>query len=199
MAIAVRPATAADAPRLRQVLCRAFDADPVVRWMLRQDGGREAAVAWLMRLSLDVAMPHGHVYVTGDGGGAALWVPPGRLGAGKVRQVWRLPGFLRSVGVRRLPVVLPAVTALTARHPRRPHWYLSELAVDPPVQGRGLGSALLRDRLAALDRDGAPAYLQSSNPRNTPLYERHGFQVREEVRLGADGPPVWLMWREARA
>jgi ribosomal protein S18 acetylase RimI-like enzyme len=142
-------------------------------------------------------MPLGHVYTAGDGAGAALWAPPGRQPSGQLRHLGRLPGFLQAIGTRRLPAVVPALLALGARHPRRPHWYLTELAVDPPSQGRGIASALLRHRLGTCDRDRMPAYLENSNPRNTPLYERHGFRVVDEVRMGRDGPPVWLMWREA--
>lgn len=195
----MRQATAADLPHLRGVLARAFDGDPVVNWVVRQDEGRAWAMAWLYRLSLDMATPMGHVYTTADLQGVALWTPPGRLGAGQWRQVWRLPGFLRAVGMRRVPRIVPAIAALSARHPRAAHWYLSELGVDPPVQGRGVGSALLVHRLALCDRDRVPAYLENSNPRNTPLYERHGFRALEEHRLGGDGPPVLLMWRDPPA
>ena len=63
-------------------------------------------------------------------------------------------------------------------------------------QGRGVGSALLRDMLDRIDEEQVPAYLESSNIRNVPLYERHGFTVVEEIRLGRDGPQMWRMWRE---
>lgn len=179
------------------MLRRAFDADPVVNWVVRQDGERERALRWLFRLALDMAMPLGHVYMTADGAGAALWAPPGRQPSGQLRHVWRLPGFLHAVGLRRLQAVVPSLLTLGSKHPHPAHWYLSELAVDPPAQGRGAGSALLSDRLATCDREGVPAYLENSNPRNTPLYSRHGFRVTEELRLGGDGPPIWLMWRDA--
>ncbi|HXM58594.1 MAG TPA: GNAT family N-acetyltransferase [Candidatus Dormibacteraeota bacterium] len=196
--IPVRPATAADAPALRGVLRHAFDADPVVNWVVRQDGGREWAMAWLFRLTLDIGLANGHAYTAGERQGVALWAPPGRPAAGQLRHAWRLPGFVRAVGMRRLPRVVAAISALSARHPRPPHWYLSELAVDPPAQGRGVGSALIAHRLAVCDQDGVAAYLENSNPRNTPLYERHGFRVVGEMRMGGDGPPLWLMWRDAR-
>jgi hypothetical protein len=50
--------------------------------------------------------------------------------------------------------------------------------------------------LERCDRDGVPAYLESSKERNVVLYERHGFRVVEQLRLPKDGPPIWRMWRE---
>ena len=192
----IRAAGRADVPALVGLLCRAFDADPVTNWLLRQDGHRAAALASYFRLSLELTIPHGHVFITEDALGTAAWAPPGKWRAGRLRQLWRLPAFLHAVGLRRAPHVLPAVVALDARHPVQPHYYLFELAVEPRCQGRGIGSALLRHGLERCDREGRPAYLESSNPRNNPLYERHGFRVVERHTLGEDGPPVWLMWRE---
>jgi hypothetical protein len=44
--------------------------------------------------------------------------------------------------------------------------------------------------------EGTPAYLEASSARNRALYERHGFEVTEELSLPKGGPPIWLMWRE---
>jgi ribosomal protein S18 acetylase RimI-like enzyme len=199
LATGVRRAVQADRPAMTAVLCRAFDADPVVNWIVRQDSRRRAALEWLFKISLDMAMPHGHVYTTTDGRAVALWAPPGRWRTGRARQLGQLPGFVRAVGLRRLSAVVGAVAAIEARHPDEPHFYLADLAVDPAVQGRGLGSALIAHVLESCDRDGVPAYLENSNPRNTPLYERHGFVARERYLMGGDGPPLLLMWREPRS
>lgn len=198
--ISIRNAGTPDAAAITAVLCRAFDADPVMNWVLRQDAGRGAAFEWMFGLSMALTLPHGEVYTTDDLTGAALWTPPGKWSwrAGWFTQLKQAPGFVRSIGVRRLRRVALAVAALEARHPTQPHFYLFQLAVDPPVQGRGIGSALLQHVLRRCDRDGLPAYLENSNPRNTPLYERHGFKTSERHLMGGDGPPLWLMWREPR-
>lgn len=194
---ALRTATRADIGALIDVLSRAFDADPVVNWVVRQDAGRAAAVEWVFRLVLDMAVPRGHVVTTEDLTGVAVWEPPGRRGDGRLREVWRIPGFVRSVGWRRLMTVSTGVGAMAAKRPRQPHWYLADLAVDPALQSRGLGSALLEHGLRRADADGVPAYLESSTARNRRLYERHGFRAREVHLLGGDGPPVSLMWRKS--
>ena len=43
-----------------------------------------------------------------------------------------------------------------------------------------------------------PAYLESSNPANVPLYQRHGFEVLGEIQVGSS-PPVFPMYRPPRA
>jgi hypothetical protein len=40
-----------------------------------------------------------------------------------------------------------------------------------------------------------PAYLESSNLRNVPLYEHFGFQLTGALGLPADAPVVNTMWR----
>jgi GNAT superfamily N-acetyltransferase len=65
-------------------------------------------------------------------------------------------------------------------------------------QGQGLGTQMLQEVLARADTDGVPAYLESSNERNLPLYERNGFRVIGELQALGHGPTIWRMWREPR-
>ena len=60
------------------------------------------------------------------------------------------------------------------------HW-LEHFFIDPELQGRGLGSAVLRALLARTDARGVTVrldVLQGSQARR--LYERHGFTVEFE-------------------
>ena len=82
------------------------------------------------------------------------------------------------------------------KHPQEPHHYLGAVGVEPAYQGQGLGSALMEHGLAQCDAEAMPAYLVSSNFRNVPLYERHGFEIVEEIPLPSGGPTVWRMWRK---
>ncbi len=97
-----------------------------------------------------------------------------------------------------MPRILRVLAFLDTKHPHEPHYYLPFLGVEPASQGRGIGSALMRPILERCDREGMPAYLEASSERNRALYERHGFELIEEVRLPGGGPPMWRMWREAR-
>ena len=68
-------------------------------------------------------------------------------------------------------------------------WYLSIVAVDPAVQGRGLGRKLLEPTIAESDHVSATCYLETFSPRNLPFYERFGFATEgrfTEPTTGAD-------------
>ena len=76
-------------------------------------------------------------------------------------------------------------------------WYLEYLGVDPRSHSLGLGSLILKNSLSKIDDLHQSAYLESSNPRNMSLYERHGFDTVNKFQFG-DGPPIHTMFREAR-
>ena len=76
-------------------------------------------------------------------------------------------------------------------------WYLEYLGVDPSKHSMGLGSLLLKKSLEKIDNLHQSAYLESSNPKNMTLYERHGFETVSKIQFGG-GPPMHTMYREAR-
>lgn len=55
----------------------------------------------------------------------------------------------------------------------------------------------MRHGLIPCDRDGTLAYLESSNPKNIPLYERHGFELLGTIQAG-NSPPIFPMLRKPR-
>ena len=127
--------------------------------------------------------------------GGAIWLPPGAWLPSAWQQVRALPGYARALRSR-FAAAGRTYAEIARCHPRRPHWYLSGIGTDPPAQGTGVGSGLLRSRLVRCDAAGLPAYLESSNERNVPFYERHGFKVTREIAISGGGPRLWLMWRD---
>jgi ribosomal protein S18 acetylase RimI-like enzyme len=102
--------------------------------------------------------------------------------------------FLRLCGFGRMRRGGALSDAMERTHPQEPHFYLYFLAVDPALQGMGLGSRILDATLKRIDEMGLPAYLENSNPRNTPLYKRAGFLARKNI-APEGAPPLIPMWR----
>jgi len=182
-------------------LASAFHRDPVMNWFLRQDHKHDIVMAGLIASLVEEYMKEGWAIAAEDGSCATLWAKPGKtVGALSImQQIAWLPRIMHISTLRRVPRALKVMNALDANHPHEPnHYYLFMIGVHADHQGQGLGSTILAKALETVDAEGMPAYLENSNPKNTPLYERHGFKVMKEIKFEPDGPSLWPMWREAR-
>jgi ribosomal protein S18 acetylase RimI-like enzyme len=173
------------------ILLLAFVTDPIIRWFLPAARVYREAFPALLGIVGGEALA-ASVDTTPQADGAAVWLPPGTT----------LPE--EEVGALLVDAVAPdrheeafdLLGQMEAHTPAEAHHYLPFIGVDPRMQGRGIGSALLRVGLDRADRDGLPSYLEASSPRNRVLYERHGFEVVGEIRT-ATSPPLWPMFRPA--
>jgi len=81
-----------------------------------------------------------------------------------------------------------------ARHdPKKPHWHIDPLGVDPELQGKGVGSQLMTFFCERVDAEHKAAYLETDRPANVPFYQRFGYAVTGEAEI--NGVRNWLMWR----
>lgn len=199
--IDVSPAHKDDVRDLARVLARAFYDDPVTSWMLPDDRTRLKALTrafgglarhhFLSRGGSEVGKRDGTV------GAATLWDPPGLRKDSRLEELAMMPIMLWAFRSR-VPASVRVMELMENHHPEEPHWYLMLIGSDPSVRGGGFGQALMRSRLDRCDAEGAPAYLENSNPRNEAYYLRFGFEVMGEISLPDGGPSMWPMWRDPR-
>jgi GNAT superfamily N-acetyltransferase len=196
--IHVARATRPDADVVGRTLAAAFTDDPVIGWLIPFDVADRPRrmVTFFTSMARSYLRRDKHVYLAGDGVGAAMWSAPGSwtLPMSEILRESR-PAF-RAFG-RNLPRALRTQLEVEAGHPKDPkHWYLGYVGVAPGHQGQGVGSLVLREVLDQADAAGVPAYLESSNERNLTLYERNGFRVTTSYSALGRGPTIWRMWRE---
>ena len=199
MTATVRHALRADLDEMERSLVDAFADDPVMVFMYPDPVTRPERSGAFLRVMLEIGLTHGHTYAAGPGNDAvAIWAPPDvdLFDDPGVAKLW--PVLQDTLG-ERVNEVTAALVQLTALHPhdRGPHFYLGEIGTTTAAQSQGLGSVLLREVLDRCDRQRLGAYLESSNIRNVPFYERHGFAVIDALEL-APGCIVRPMWRDPR-
>ena len=187
---AVHVATADEKDAVAAILTLAFSTDPASRW------------TWPDPKTYLEAFPH---FVTAFGGaafgtgsalrvgsaGAALWLPPGVDSDAAAMKALMMRTADPSTAIDG-PQLMQQMASYS---PPEPHWYLPLLGVDPAHQNEGIGGMLLRHVTDRCDRDGTLAYLESSNPRNIPLYERHGFEIVGRAQSG-QSPVITPMLRK---
>lgn len=195
---AIEPVEAGDRAAVAAALTAAFMDDPVTNWATPSERHRPAVLRHLFGCFFDFHVGEGMVYADPDRQGAAIWALPNRwrTTAGQDLRVAR--AFAHPRHWPRASRVARGLLGLERKHPPAPpHFYLAQIGVAPAAQGRGLGSRLMAPVLEICDRDGIPAYLESSKESNIAFYARHGFRVLRQHRLPR-GPTMWPMWREPR-
>ncbi len=182
---------------LADILADSFSTDPVMNWIMPDTSLYPGFFRLLIR---DIFLPRGLLHLDRQSRGAGLWLPPeGKFDVPPSLLLLSLVlKLLLKHGPGKLVRIRQQEALFNRHHPKAPHYHLVFVGARHANQGQGVGSALIKQGLRSVDEARMPAYLESSNHKNVPLYERHGFEVIAEDTLPKGGPRVWFMWRDAR-
>jgi len=186
-------AGACEVDRAIAKLVLAFGTDPVARWMYDNPHEYLLHIPRLFRALGKSSFEAGAAQRTSDGYDVALWLPPGVRGDdGPLEAV-----LAESIAGGKL-VDVGSVFEMTEHYrPTEPHWYFSLIGVEVLHWNEECGATLLQHGLRQCDREHRPAYLWSSNPQNTSLYRRHGFEIMDTIQVGSS-PSIFPMLRQPR-
>jgi GNAT superfamily N-acetyltransferase len=173
--------------RASRLLTRAFAQDPIITHFFHDPLRRLLAFPAFFRAVLEEMLPAGQIYAAHRRGnlvGVAAWMPPSgtapdAAAQGAAARQQRLVGMLfprASQGLFR------GFAALEHCHPGEPHWYLAFVGVEPALQSRGIGQALLAPMLKLADETSTLCYLETPFPRTHAFYARLGFVRHAEHR-----------------
>jgi len=179
------------AQRAFDTLTLAFAIDPPNRWLYPEPAQYLRYFPAFAKALGGAAIPGGTALACDGYRAVALWLAPDAAPDDRAL----LDLIDETLAQDKRASMLQVVEDMIRLHPREPHWYLPFIGVDPARQGNGLGALLLRPVLAECDAKRLPAYLESTNARNRPFYERHGFRAVGEIRVG-DCPPIVPMLRQ---
>jgi ribosomal protein S18 acetylase RimI-like enzyme len=187
----VKTATESELESVIDALKLAFVCDPATRWVWPDPHKYLLYFSNFAKAFGGKAFANKSAHYVGNYSGTALWLPPN-----VDPDVDTLLRLLQETTSEEVQAIVPQVfEKMGSYHPSEPHWYLPLLGVDPLYHNKGLGSTLLKYATAKFDGDNVLAYLESSNPRNIPLYERHGFKVLGTIQVN-QFPPIVPMLRE---
>lgn len=185
----VRTATLPETDSAVGTVVLAFAGDPVARWCWPDPHTYLTSMPRFTVAFGGAAFARDSAYCTEDLAGAALWLPPGAHPDEEALD----DIIAQTVAASIRDDLMTMMERMSTYHPDGPHWYLPLIGVDPARQARGYGAALMARALAACDRAGLPAYLESTNPRNMTLYERHGFTALGQIQVGSSPPMVPML------
>lgn len=191
-----RVATSEDLDGIVESLTFAFSGDPIWSWAFPED---EAQRRWWRFFAGSALRRYPWTFIAGDFAAVSVWIPPGGTELDGEEEE-ELRSLLEELTGPRADPVWQLLESFDQNHPSGPpHYYLSLLGVGLAHRGKGLGMALLAENLGRIDREGIPAFLESSNPGNNTRYERHGFRPVGGFERPDGEITVTTMWRDAPA
>jgi len=168
-----------------QSVVAALEDDPFYRSISEQFAGdiveRRRALTRYFAYSIEEARSLGRtVHLADPTQGVAAWLLPQsdeiRARAAAQKRPF-LENTLGARGVRNYYRMVEYMSGKSKALVSDRAWYLSIIAVDPSLHGRGLGQQLLQPTLAEADANDAISYLETFGLRTTRFYERLGFST----------------------
>jgi ribosomal protein S18 acetylase RimI-like enzyme len=191
--ISIAPLPADELPAAAALLARAYRDNPLTVALIGDDQEeRRAITESIFIVRLEAMPPPLGARADGVLAGAAGLSPPGAPGP----DADKFLAALSRGGESLIGRTAQMLAAMRRHAPAGPLWHLGPVGVDPAFQGRGIGRLLVARFCENMDAQGASAALDTDQPRNVRLYERHGFKTVDTAEV--IGVPMWFMARDAR-
>jgi ribosomal protein S18 acetylase RimI-like enzyme len=177
---------------LASLFGRTFVVEPMMRWPLGVQEDVEEQLTRVFAAFLENLIDLGMVWEAGAAAGASVWIPADQADAWEKaqRNGESAVHALTADGGRRFEAFWAWVESKFADEPA---WHLDSVAVEPELQGQGIGAALIDFGLARARAAGTGACLETGNPRNVAYYTRFGFRTVVDADAPDKGPHVWFM------
>ena len=170
---------------------RSFVDEPMMRWPLGVHGDLVERFTLHFAYFLEHVLGPGMVWEAGDAAGAAAWIPPEEKQAWGAAQITDPRTYaLTEDGGERYDRFW---SWIESNAPDGELWLLDSVGVEPELQGKGIGSALIEFGLELAREDQRGAFLETGTPRNVPYYERFGFRIVMHGDAPDGGPHIWFM------
>lgn len=189
----MRKATPSDKATIINILAPAFDANKSINYIVKQDDNRKERIRMLMDYSFNMCNKFGEIWISDDQKACALIMFNDLKRPSLSALLWDVKLSLFVVGLSRLKSILKREAMIKSNHPKEPIAYLLFFGVDTTVQGKGVGSSLLKEVIRECDRKGRAIYLETSMDRNLPFYKKSGFEIFETLQLSYT---LYLLRRE---
>ena len=150
-----------------EVMGKAFQNDPLWKYLVPDETRRARAVSLSMNILVQYSLLYGKIYTTPTLDGVACWLPPSETTPSFSRLVRigirSAPFQLGWTGFRRYLAIENYCGKVHKSIMPGTHWYLWGLGVMPSRQGIGIGGMLMQPVLARAEIDRLSCYLETMN------------------------------------
>ncbi|GCC50323.1 N-acetyltransferase [Chryseotalea sanaruensis] len=180
----MRKATLADKHFIQNLLTQSFNDNRSVNYVVKQDKNRVERIKKLIHYSFNMCLAYGEVWVSDNQQACALILFPDKKRLSLRSLFWDMRLAIGAISIDRISIVLKREALIKSSYPKERIAYLWFVAVDPTVQGKGIGSSFIQELIGEYQLKERPIYLETSMGRNLPFYTRLGFEIIRTFDFG---------------
>jgi GNAT superfamily N-acetyltransferase len=174
--VKLRKAEYSDEDVVVNILCKSFENDPHLNWMLEKSKYPDKLKA-IMTYTFQQTMKIGNIYLTDDETATAMWTSE-KNEKFSFEFIKRNLKFLFQVGIQTVVRILTNESFTHKQYPKGEKYYhLYIIGVLPESQGKGYANLLMNPILYEMEERSIPVYLETANPRNVQIYLKKGFKT----------------------
>lgn len=180
----MRLATRSDKGLVLNILTNSFLENKSVNYLIPNDHKHKERVRALMDYSFETCYAFGKVLISDDSEAVALICFHENKKTTLQSLVWEAKLVFNGIGIGNVSKAMAREKKIAQNYPQTPFYYLWFIAVNPVLQGKGIGSKFLneiRNDAAAMKR---PIYLETSTMRNLPFYHNAGLNEYATLDFG---------------
>lgn len=163
------------------ILRKSFQDNKSVNFVVKQDRKREARIKKLMEYSYFQGENFGKIYFSKDQNACAIVLIPSKKKTTLKGILWDLKLVFSCMGISNVSKVLKRESEIKKHHPDFSFLHLWYIGVNPEFQGKSKGTELMAKIMYDAKELNLPIYLETSNPKNFPFYEKLGFKMISEL------------------
>jgi ribosomal protein S18 acetylase RimI-like enzyme len=173
-----------DKSRVVDILTQSFKDNTSVNYIIKQDKNRLQRIEELMNYSFKLSNKFGKTYVSNDNKACAIIIYPDKKRTTLKSMLWDIQFILKAIGIGNIRKALKREAAIKKFHPEIPFTYLWFIGTEPSEQGKGIGTALMKEIISDSEKLNRPICLETSTESNISWYEKFGFKTYQELDFG---------------
>lgn len=173
------------------ILTQAFDDNKSFNTVLKQDHKKKIRLQKIFEYQFDICSKYGRVFLSDDKKACALILFPD-IRKSTLAEILLEIKLLFTLGIKTVKKGFAREAKIKKAHSTTNIYYLLFIGVYPDLQGKGLGSHLLREIINDSQQVNRPIYLETYLDKNIALYKKFGFSIYDELDFGF---PVFCMKR----
>lgn len=182
------------------ILCKSFNENKSINYIVKQDGHREKRIQALMEYSYEICLMFGEVLISDDKCACALLLYPDKKKTTLKSIILDIRLILKCVGFKNLKKAINRESLIKSHHPKGTLIYLWFIGVKVSEQNKGYGSRLLQDIILKNEHQNRTICLETSTVKNIPWYEQFGFEIyAKEIYAKEDfSYPLYFLKKEPK-